>query len=238
MVKKSLMGLLAIICLVCLVGCGCQKAKTEKYTITFDTNGGSKISSITFEKGEKVSLPIPTREGYEFLGWFDGDEKITKVSQITKDVKLVAKWEKGTSKEDDEDTFSVIFNTNGGSLVSSQVISLGNTVVKPVNPTKEGYTFVEWQLNGKPYDFASEVTSDMALVAVWKKNIVYSYVLEDVEGSTTGEAILYLTKDNEKIAGTCDILTDTEKTVTKEIPVTGYRTNKFKIKNVTNIKEK
>lgn len=215
-----------------------DEPKTVTYKITLDSNGGSKVSNITYEKGKTLSLPTPTRSGYKFLGWYNGKTKVTKASQITKDVKLTAKWEKVEEPKPVAKTFTVTFDSNGGTTVTSQTVKEGNKATKPANPTKEGYTFVEWQLSGKTYDFNNVLTSDVKLTAVWKKNVVYSYVLEDVSSSTTGEVILYLLKDNAKIAGSCVIEADTGKMITKEIPVTGYRTNKFKIINVTNITEK
>ena len=40
----------------------------SKITITFDPNGGTKVNSIVFKKGETVELPTTTREGYDFVG--------------------------------------------------------------------------------------------------------------------------------------------------------------------------
>ncbi len=78
-------------------------------------------------------------------------------------------------------------------------------VIKPENPTKEGYTFVEWQLDGQTYDFNSIVKSNITLTAVWKEK-QYSAPLKPTiswrggGGPTYEEAELFL-KDSTGIIG-------------------------------------
>lgn len=65
--------------------------------------------------------------------------------------------------------FKVSFNSNGGNNISSQEVIKGNKVAIPTPPTKDGYSFVEWRLNDKVYDFNSKVEADIELKAIWKK---------------------------------------------------------------------
>lgn len=68
----------------------------KKYTVTFDSQGGSHVSSQTVKEGTTISLPTPTRDGYKFLGWYTeatGGSKVTSLT-VTKDVTLYAHWEK------------------------------------------------------------------------------------------------------------------------------------------------
>lgn len=68
-------------------------AKWKKlYNITFDLSGGKMNHELnmTFAEEENVELPIPTKSGYEFIGWFEGDNQIAQVEN--KDYNLVAKW--------------------------------------------------------------------------------------------------------------------------------------------------
>ena len=74
--------------------------------------------------------------------------------------------------EDAEITYMVIFNSDGGSTVLSQEIKEKEKVAQPTNPTKNGYSFVEWQLNGVKYDFDSEIVSDIELKAKWQQIVV------------------------------------------------------------------
>lgn len=70
--------------------------KVTKYIVTFDSEGGSKVTSQTVEKGQRANepTPAPTKDGYIFKGWYDGDKKATFPYEVTKSVTLTAKWEK------------------------------------------------------------------------------------------------------------------------------------------------
>ena len=63
--------------------------------------------------------------------------------------------------------YIVTFDTQGGSEIASVEVKKNKTVAKPENPVKEGYDFVEWQLDGTTYDFSSKVKKDITLVAKW-----------------------------------------------------------------------
>lgn len=66
--------------------------------------------------------------------------------------------------------YDVDFNTDGGSTVQSQKIKENETVTKPEDPTKEGYTFAYWQLDNKEYNFNKKVTKNIVLKAKWIEN--------------------------------------------------------------------
>lgn len=66
-------------------------------------------------------------------------------------------------------SYIVKFDSNGGSKVTEQVVIENELAKAPSVPSKKGYEFVEWQLNGKSYDFTKEVTKDITLKAKWKK---------------------------------------------------------------------
>lgn len=152
------------------------------YTIKFDSNGGNKIDSIEVKNGKITSLPIPEREGYTFVGWFNGTKEIENGDTISKDITLKAKWKKLADASKKE--FIVTFDSDGGSKVSKQTISENGKVKKPANPTKDGYTFVEWTLNGKTYNFNTAVTSNITLKAVWKKSVKEYTVTFDSDGGS------------------------------------------------------
>jgi uncharacterized repeat protein (TIGR02543 family) len=80
----------------------------KKYTVTFDSQGGSHVSSQTVKEGTTISLPTPTRDGYKFLGWYteatDGN-KVTSLT-VTKNVTLYAHWEKESSETVEEVTLT------------------------------------------------------------------------------------------------------------------------------------
>lgn len=64
-------------------------------------------------------------------------------------------------------TYTVTFDTGGGSAISSQGIISGQTATLPGAPVKQGYRFQKWQLQGSDYDFSTPVTADITLTAVW-----------------------------------------------------------------------
>ena len=69
---------------------------------------------------------------------------------------------KGCGKE-----YTVTFDSNGGTTVASVKVKEGETVTKPEDPKRDGYTFGGWYLDEKEYDFKSKVTKDITLKAHW-----------------------------------------------------------------------
>ena len=70
-------------------------------------------------------------------------------------------------------TYTVTFDSNGGSSVASQTVKKGEKVKKPTDPTKEGFTFGNWfedKVLATQYDFNTPVTSNFTLYASWTKN--------------------------------------------------------------------
>ena len=77
---------------------------TNKYTITFDTNGGSEIAPITQDYGTAITAPAnPTREGYTFIGW----DKAIPTTMPAENITLKAKW-----KDIEKPTGEIIIGTN------------------------------------------------------------------------------------------------------------------------------
>lgn len=148
----------------------------KKYTVTFNSNGGSAVSAQTIEKGKNAKKPSdPTKNGYRFDDWLL-DGKVYNFSwAVTSNITLVARW-----IEVPKNNYTVTFDSTGGSVVSSQTVVEGSKVTKPTNPTKVGYNFSSWLLNGKAYSFDSPVTSNLTLVASWvQKNYTVSVVKAD-----------------------------------------------------------
>ena len=64
--------------------------------------------------------------------------------------------------------YTVTFDTDGGSYIEAVEVKKRKRVERPEDPTKEGYRFVEWQLNGETFDFDTKIKKNITLVAVWK----------------------------------------------------------------------
>ena len=79
------------------------------------------------------------------------------------------KTDQGGNDDPVAEKYTVSFDTNGGSSISSQQVVKGSYATKPSNPTKTGYNFVEWQLNGKTFSFTTPITSNITLKAIWEQ---------------------------------------------------------------------
>ena len=106
---------------------------TNKYTITFDTNGGSEIAPITQDYGTQIAAPAnPTRKGYTFKGW---DKEIPK-TMPAENITVKAQWK--------INQYTIAFDTNGGSNIAPITQDYGTEITAPDNPTRKGYTFKGW----------------------------------------------------------------------------------------------
>lgn len=74
-----------------------------------------------------------------------------------------------SSLNQDKELFTVEFDTNGGIAINSLTVEKGSLVKIPDNPTRDGYNFVEWQLNGNKYNFDQILESNIKLIAIWEK---------------------------------------------------------------------
>ena len=105
----------------------------NRYTITFDTAGGSEIASITQDYGTAITAPAdPTREGYTFIGW---DREIPE-TMPAENMTVTARWE--------INQYTITFDTAGGSEIAPITQDYGTAITAPADPTREGYTFIGW----------------------------------------------------------------------------------------------
>lgn len=72
----------------------------------------------------------------------------------------------------DVETYTVSFDyADGETEVQTQTVISGKTAVEPLLPVREGYTFIEWQLNGEAFDFDTPITESITLVAKYTSDI-------------------------------------------------------------------
>lgn len=77
-------------------------------------------------------------------------------------------------KPKEKDTYyTVTFDSNGGTNIDTIEVLEGTKVDKPSDPTKEGYKFIHWLLDGKEFDFNTIIDKEITLVAKWKDNKEY-----------------------------------------------------------------
>ena len=144
-------------------------------TITFDSDGGQPpMGPVQVTIGTVYTVPgyAGTKDGYTFGGWHYNGHTYLEGQRITVtgDITLTVHW---TPVE-----YTVTFDSDGGSDVPGQKVLYGSRAVEPDDPTRTGYRFEGWLLDGTPYDFDTPVTRDITLVADW------SYIQPSVERHT------------------------------------------------------
>ncbi len=165
-----------------------------QYTVTFDTDGGSYIAPVQITSGDTVDRPEqdPTKEGKDFAGWYADDTWTTPFdfnTPITGTTTIYAKW---TDHVDPTQTFTVTFNTNGGSTIAPVEVEEGERVAEPTNPTKNGFVFGGWYEDPElehDFNFGNPITTDTTIYAKWNEqyNIPENPTEDDDEVSFVSE---------------------------------------------------
>ncbi|MBE5781323.1 MAG: hypothetical protein E7328_05825 [Clostridiales bacterium] len=168
--------------------------RTNRHNVTIDCNkfnsagdGGvyAYLGSIIIENGTFDIRSTYTGENEEnsYAIFYDNDFTYPSGSVVTAATEVDGTFEAyNESKKHSYDhvkigtptpaTYTVTFNSDGGSEVAPQTIEEGGKVTKPADPTKEGFDFIGWTIQDKEWNFDNEVTGDMTLVAVWKEKEV------------------------------------------------------------------
>lgn len=79
-------------------------------------------------------------------------------------------------KNPNNETAIVTFDGNGGTTIPPTEVVLGQRLILTDTPSKTGYVFDDWYLNGKPFDFSTPITEDITLVAQWTTYEVLEYI--------------------------------------------------------------
>ena len=140
------------------------KWQINRYTITFDTAGGSEVAPITQDYGTTITAPAnPTKTGYTFAGW----DKTIPTTMPAGDMTITARWQ--------VNQYTITFKPeNGGQdIVIKQ--DYGTAITAPANPTKTGYTFAGWDKT-IPSTMPAE---DMTITARWTENRVIVIIRPD-----------------------------------------------------------
>lgn len=146
----------------------------NQFTVLFDSNDGSSVDSQTAVYGDYAVEPMnPTKEGYEFGGWYSdlGFSSIWDfTTTVTNNMTLYAKW---TAYETTpvETVYVVTFHSNNGSAVASQSVYYEAEITEPETPTKDGFTFAGWYRDNGTFedqwDFETKITENTTLYAKW-----------------------------------------------------------------------
>lgn len=232
MKKLISMLFMAVLAVLTMTGCDDEETVLQKYTVTFNSQGGSEVASQAVYAGEKIVKPAnPTKEKEYFVDWYK-EAECTNVwdfenETVSQDITLYAKW---TSI-----AYTVTFETNGGSAIEAQLVPEGTFATKPATaPTKEGNLFEGWyteQTMTNLFDFYTPITKDITLYAKWMdiSSITYDDLqqlfynaerLSYQEYAYTEESLLALKK---KIGEIRPIINDPSSATQEEI-ATAYQT--------------
>ena len=128
------------------------------YTVTFQSEGGSEVASQIRANTPADQPADPTKEGYTFIGWYNGESEWNFKTPVTADLTLTAKWQ--------INQYTITFDTAGGSEVPSITQDYGTAITAPANPTKTGYTFAGWDKTIP----TTMPAGDMTITARWQVN--------------------------------------------------------------------
>ncbi|MCM1533088.1 MAG: leucine-rich repeat protein [Corallococcus sp.] len=150
-----------------------------KPTVTVNTNGGTFTGSITVNDDGSITEPqtIPTKDNNKFDGWYKDEECTVEwdfdTDKVTEDTTIYVKWIR---------IYTVTFNTDGGSNITSIQADDNTTIAKPTDPTKEGYEFEGWYKDEDCtviWNFTTDkVTKNTTIYVKWTE------ILQGTEGLT------------------------------------------------------
>ena len=142
--------------------------KISSYTLTVNyVSDDGKISETTsgiYQYGAEYNVPNPSKEGYSTDS--NAVTGIMPASNVTVTVEYTL------------NSYTITFDTKGGSAVGSITAKYGEAITAPAAPTKTGYTFVKWD----PEVPATMPAENMTIEAVWEVNsytLTVNYVSDD-----------------------------------------------------------
>ncbi|WP_281888705.1 InlB B-repeat-containing protein [Paenibacillus sp. YYML68] len=156
----------------------------NSYTVSFDSQGGSTVASQTVTHGGYATMPtVPVKAGYSFDGWYT-DSSLTTPHQFSTTAilgvsTLYAKWTLNS--------YTVSFDSQGGSAVASQTVTHGGYATMPTPPVKAGYSFDGWYTDSSlttPHQFST--TAILGVSTLYAKWTLNSYTVSfDSQGGST-----------------------------------------------------
>ena len=146
------------------------------YNVSFDKNGGTgEMASVPVVENDTYELPACTftaPTGYEFKCWSvnEVEKAVGEEITITADTTVKAVWK--------AKSYTITFDTNGGSAINPITQDYGTEIAAPANPTKSGYTFTGWDKT-IPSTMPAE---NMTITAQWTEVIPNTYTVTYTDG--------------------------------------------------------
>jgi len=138
----------------------------NSYTLTFNPNNGQGNNVATVRYGATVTAPTYTKTGYNFSGW----DTIVVGTMPAANKSYTATWS--------INSYTIGFNTDGGSAITNYVKNYGDYIYAPTAPTKAGFIFGGWYAN-------INLTTPYTFVTMPAMNIIV-YVKWDIDTSSNG----------------------------------------------------
>ena len=162
--------------------------------------GGTVTGAPTVtKKGDTIEVTVTPKDGYEIVEISFGDGLISTQTGMSTKFTVPADYTPLTdtvqidvlfrAKAATPSTYTVTFNTDGGSAVASQTVTSGAKATKPADPAKEGFAFDGWYKDAAfttAFDFNTAITSDVTVYAKWNATpAVYYTVVSGANGTCT-----------------------------------------------------
>lgn len=182
-----------------------QWLEIANYTVAYDGNGNTDglapVDTNTYLPGETLTIKGQSsliRIGHSFTGWqleLNGDEKVYKPNDTlvmgSSSRTLLAIWT--------IDTFSVIFNSDGGSPIDTQKVVYDSVASEPDEPARDGHRFDGWFSNNVPFDFTTRITAPITLKAKWTRFYTVTYDANGGAGELPIDATAYQSNQQGRI---------------------------------------
>lgn len=159
----------------------------DEFDVTIHTENGDPDQVVHLSYGNGLAQPAtPTKPDSVFVGWFTSPTAGTGApfefdTPLFGATDVYARWVPAT--------YTVSFDSAGGSVVPSQTVAYRAFATQPADPTKAGVVFGYWMKNGKQYAFNEPVTMNLELVAFWRRPCVVDFVNTEDETISPSQTV-------------------------------------------------
>ncbi len=171
---KKIIVLFLMICSVFMM----TACKAKEYTVTLKLEDGTVFEEIVVEKEVSVELNVPSKEGYTFLGWYNGEVLVDGKSGFLSDTVLTAKFSINSY------TYQFIVE---GNVVKEETLEYGSEIVYPENPTKPATLENTYVFSGWDNDATTLTKNEVFNAEFTTTKNTYTYKFVDEDGKVLKE---------------------------------------------------